>query len=98
MPAVVSAFRRTSLVVFACAIAATLVVDRAARSQAMPPDLVIVNANIYTVDPRFSTAQAVAIAGGKFIAVGKNDDIRRLAAASTKVLDVGGRTMVPGLA
>ena len=94
MPIVVSAFRRTSLIV----LLAIATIDRGVQSQAASPDLIIVNANIYTVDRAFSTAQAVAIAGGKFIAVGRNDEIRRLAASSTKVLDVGGRTIVPGLA
>jgi predicted amidohydrolase YtcJ len=89
---------RTLLIVLACLIAATFVVERVGHSQAAPPDLLIVNANVYTVDTAFSTAQAVAIAGGKFTAVGKNDDIRRMAAPSTKVLDAGGKTIIPGLA
>ena len=80
MPIVVSAFRRTSLIV----LLAIATIDRGVQSQAASPDLIIVNANIYTVDRAFSTAQAVAIAGGQFIAVGRNDEIRRLAASSTK--------------
>jgi len=93
-----SASRRTALIVHIFVIAANVVVDRAAHSQASPPDLIIVNARIYTVDRAFSTAQAVAIGGGKFTAVGTNDDIRRLAAGSTRVLDAGGKTIIPGLA
>jgi len=93
-----SASRRTALIVLIFVIAANVVVDRAAHSQASPPDLIIVNARIYTVDRAFSTAQAVAIAGGKFTAVGTNDDIRRLATGSTRVLDAGGKTIIPGLA
>jgi len=93
-----SASRRTALIVLIFVIAANVVVDRAAHSQASPPDLIIVNARIYKVDRAFSTAQAVAIGGGKFTAVGTNDDIRRLAAGSTRVLDAGGKTIIPGLA
>jgi len=93
-----SAFGRTALIVLTFVIAANVVVDHAAHSQASPPDLIIVNARIYTVDRAFSTAQAVAIAGGKFTAVGTNDDIRRLATGSTRVLDAGGKTIIPGLA
>src|SRR5580765_7483511 len=95
MSAVVSVFRRTCLIVLSFAIAVALV---AAHSQTTAPDLIIVNGNIYTVDPAFSTAQAVAIAAGQFIAVGRNEDIRRLATSSTKIVDVAGRTIVPGLA
>ncbi len=61
------------------------------------PETVIVNAKVYTVDASFSTAEAVAITGGRFSAVGKNDDIRRLAGPQTKVIDAGGRTIIPGL-
>src|SRR6476661_3181784 len=93
-----SAVGRTALIVLTFVIAANVVVDHAAHSQASPPDLIIVNARIYTVDRAFSTAQAVAIAGGKFTAVGTNDDIRRLATGSTRVLDAGGKTIIPGLA
>lgn len=61
------------------------------------PDMVIVNARIYTVDQAFSIAEAVAIHDGKFTAVGKTEDIRKLAGPTTRVIDAGGRTIVPGL-
>lgn len=62
-----------------------------------PPDLIIVNARVYTVDASFSTAEAVAVTAGSFSAVGTNDDIRKLAGVSTKVIDAGGNTIIPGL-
>lgn len=61
------------------------------------PDMVIVNARVYTVDAAFSTAEAVAITAGSFTAVGKNDEVRALAGPSTRVIDAGGRTIIPGL-
>ncbi len=60
-------------------------------------DVVLVNGKIVTVDKDFSLKQGVAIAGGKFVAVGTNDEVRRRAGASTKVIDLGGRTVLPGL-
>ena len=60
-------------------------------------DLVLKNGVIYTVDDAMSTAQAVAIAGGKFIAVGSNAEVERFVDAGTKVLDLGGKTVTPGL-
>src|SRR5215813_2121778 len=66
-------------------------------SQTKPPDLIIVNARIYTVDSNFSTAEAVAIADGKFTAVGTTAQVRKLGGPSTRILDAGGKTIVPGL-
>ena len=69
---------------------------------AQPPrptaDTVLINAHVITVDAQSSTAEAVAIAGGKFVAVGTNAAIRAVAGPSTKVIDVHGQTVVPGLA
>ncbi len=78
-------------------VAALLAVERAPQSQATAPDLVILNAKVYTVDRAFSTAEAVAIANGRFAAVGSTDVIRKLAGPSTKIMDVGGKTIIPGL-
>src|SRR5437879_6079528 len=64
--------------------------------QRTEPDLVLYNANILTVDAAQPRAQAVAIAGGRFFAVGSNDDVRRLAKASTRQVDIDGKTVVPG--
>src|SRR2546426_7656202 len=58
--------------------------------QRTEPDLVLYNANILTVDAAQPRAQAVAIAGGRFFAVGSNDDVRRLAKAGTRQVDIGG--------
>src|SRR5713226_4760846 len=55
--------------------------------QRTEPDLVLYNANIMTVDAAQPRAQAVAIAGGRFFAVGSNDDVRRLAKAGTRQMD-----------
>jgi predicted amidohydrolase YtcJ len=63
-----------------------------------PPDLILHNAKIVTVDPAFSYAQAVAIRGGRFMAVGANAAVRKLAGPATRVIDLRGRTVVPGLA
>ena len=60
------------------------------------PELVLFNANIITIDERHPRAQAVAIADGRFLAVGSNDKVRALANGSTKKVDLGGKTVVPG--
>ena len=62
-----------------------------------PPTLILHNARIYTVDARNSVAEAVAIAGDRITRVGKEAEILGLKAASTRVMDVRGATIVPGL-
>ncbi|MFN8565593.1 MAG: amidohydrolase family protein [Anaerolineae bacterium] len=63
----------------------------------VPPDLVLINGNIATVDDDFSFAQAIAIRGDTILAVGTNEEIQALAMDSTQVIDLGGKTVLPGL-
>ncbi len=60
-------------------------------------DTVYVNGNIYTVDEDFSKAQAIAIKGQYIIGVGSNEDVKRFVGESTKVIDLQGKTVIPGL-
>src|SRR5215471_358376 len=69
-----------------------------AQQPPQPPDTILLNGHVVTVDPRFSIVQAVAIRGGRFVAVGSDTDIRKLAGSSTRVIDVHGQTVIPGLA
>jgi predicted amidohydrolase YtcJ len=59
-------------------------------------DIIVVNANVCTVDPKRPRAQAFAIRGGRFIAVGSTVDIRALAGKETQVFDAQRMTIVPG--
>lgn len=59
-------------------------------------DLIVTNANIYTVDDSFSKASSVAIKDGKFVAVGETEEISKKYTAQ-KQLDAEGKTIVPGL-
>ena len=59
-------------------------------------NLILVNANVMTMDPARSGAEAVAISGGRIAAVGTGSEIRRLASRHTKVTDCQGRTLLPG--
>ncbi len=61
------------------------------------PDRIYYNGKIITVDKNFTIAQAVAIRGDKFLAVGKNEDILKMTGANTKKIDLEGRTVIPGL-
>jgi predicted amidohydrolase YtcJ len=61
------------------------------------PDLVLLHGKILTVDAKDSIVDAVAISGGKIIAVGSNADIQQRIAKGTRVIDLHGRTATPGL-
>jgi predicted amidohydrolase YtcJ len=69
----------------------------AAPALAQPADLILRNGRIVTVDAQFRTAQAVAIRGGRFVAVGDDAAAAALSGPSTQTVDLGGRTVVPGL-
>lgn len=68
----------------------------AAISEAGEQDLIVRNANVYTVDARMPRAEAFAIRGGRFIAVGTNAEIGALASKGAQVFDAQGMTIVPG--
>jgi predicted amidohydrolase YtcJ len=69
----------------------------AAAQGAGTADTILINGKIATVDDRFTMAQALAIKDRRVIATGSNDAVRKHAGSSTKVIDLKGRTVVPGL-
>jgi predicted amidohydrolase YtcJ len=60
-------------------------------------DTVLLNGKIVTLNAAAPTAEALAVRDGKIIAVGRSADIRALGGAGTRVIDLAGRTVVPGL-
>src|SRR5215831_19005485 len=80
-------------------IAALTVVAAATPAQAQAPaaDMILVNGKVITLDDASSIVQAVAIRDGKILALGTNADIRQRADARTTIIELGGRTVVPGL-
>jgi predicted amidohydrolase YtcJ len=68
-----------------------------ASLRANPADLLLVNGRIVTLDGTSSIAEALAIEAGRIIATGSADQMRKLAGAATKIIDLGGRTVIPGL-
>jgi predicted amidohydrolase YtcJ len=61
-----------------------------------PPDLVLTNGAVYTVDAAERWAQAVAVGGGRIVSVGTDADVRDLIGAGTQVIDLRGRMVLPG--
>jgi predicted amidohydrolase YtcJ len=59
-------------------------------------DLIVTNANVWTVDSKLPRAQAVAIIGERIVAVGSQADVQGWRGASTRVIDAGGMLVLPG--
>jgi predicted amidohydrolase YtcJ len=66
-----------------------------AQETAMTPDIIFVNGDIYTQGTP-ARARALAVREGRVVAVGGNDEIRKLKGAQTKVVDLGGHFVMPG--
>ncbi len=79
-----------TLLVFACGLFA-------AAAGAQTADTVLVNGKIVTVDARSSTQEAIAIRDGRILSLGSSAAVRRLVGARTRVVDLQGRTVIPGL-
>ena len=60
-------------------------------------DLILTNGKVFTVDHNNTITQAVAIKNGLIQAVGKNEEIDQLTGEATKVLDLSGRAVTPGM-
>ena len=69
----------------------------APRVWAQTADTILLNGKVLTVDPQFSIQEAIAIRDGKILAVGKTADVRKLRGPQTRVIDLQGRTVIPGL-
>jgi predicted amidohydrolase YtcJ len=86
--------RRVCVLAFAVVLA-ILAAPFAARAQS--PDTILVNGKVVTVDDRFTVAQALAVKGGRIAKVGTTAEIEALKGPSTRAIDLGGRTVIPGL-
>jgi len=85
-----------SLGKFSAAIFICLVTNNLPAQSKPVADLIITNAKIWTVDKAHPTAQAVAVLGDRIIAVGSNADVDVLRGHDTKVINAGGKLVLPG--
>src|SRR5436305_8599665 len=69
----------------------------ASPALAQPADLVLRGGNVITVDSGWHVAQAVAVRGGRFVAIGDDATVARYIGANTQVVELAGKTVVPGL-
>jgi len=69
----------------------------AQQAELSSPDLVLINGKVLTMDDRSSVVEALAVLDGKILAAGSNASIKSIAGTRTRVLDLAGKTVVPGL-
>ena len=74
-----------------------ILVSCIAMARAQQPSLIVYNANIITLDDNNPTASAVAMAGGRIVAVGSNEEVLKAKTSTTKLIDAKGKTLIPGL-
>jgi predicted amidohydrolase YtcJ len=83
------------------ALAVVLAAGAAASAQILPrapaPDLVLINGKVITVDRSFSVHEAVAIIGDRIMTVGNNHQMKTMAGPATRIVDLKGNTVIPGL-
>jgi len=60
-------------------------------------DLAVINGKVFTANAKMPFAQSIAVKGGKILAVGTSAEVKKLIGPSTKVLDVKGKLVIPGL-
>lgn len=62
-----------------------------------PPKVIFVNANVHTMNPAQPMAEAIGVSGDKIVAVGRRDEVLGKRQQETQIVDLGGRTVLPGL-
>ena len=65
--------------------------------EAFRADMVLLNGKVVTVDPEFSVTEAVAVREGRIVAVGSSAEVGEMAGKETEVIDLRGKTVLPGL-
>jgi predicted amidohydrolase YtcJ len=76
---------------------ALLLSSLASLAAEAPADLIVVNGKVITMDAKSTRASAVAIKDGKFIAVGSDAEVRKLAGPQTRTIDARQHSVLPGL-
>ena len=79
-----------------CKLAVVLLLFACSNEQKITADLVINNANIYTVNPDQPQAEAIAVKDGKILFVGSNDDVKKYTGDQTELIDAKGQFVMPG--
>jgi len=87
---------RLRSVLLTAALILTSVIFTGSAEMSFIPDLIIVNANIRTMDRNRPSAEALAVYQNRIVALGSSSEIRKLADSHTRVIDAKGQLVLPG--
>ncbi len=79
-----------------CVVFLSAVFSLSAFGQQVTVDLILLNGKVFTVDSAKPSAEAIAIRGERIVAVGTNDEIKKLAGAKTRLIDLQNRAVTAG--
>lgn len=98
-PACMRKFSTRSTFLFAAIFSAAQHANAQASTRAATPpaDLIVTNARVYTADDAHPLAEAFGVRAGRVVFVGSAREAQALKGAATKVVDAGGRTVIPGM-
>src|SRR6478735_7601142 len=90
--------KRHSWLLFPLFVALFVRIEIVAEAQAdKAADTIYHNAKVLTLDDNFTIASAIAVKGDRVLAVGANAEVLKLKGPATKVVDLGGKSVLPGL-
>ena len=81
----------------AAVLAAPLALSAQSTASQAPADLIVTNARVYTADDARPLVEAFAVRDGRIAFVGSQREAAALRGANTRVVDAGGRTVIPGM-
>ena len=84
------------IAVTCAAVLLTTFVSTVVNAQTLTADMVIINANVRTIDLKRPTANSIAVLGDKIIAVGSDADTKPLIGTKTRIIDAKGKLIIPG--
>ncbi len=87
---------KTKLALFVYLFLVLPIMDLHISAKTFAPDIIIVNATVRTMDPTRPTAEAIAILGNRIVAVGSDEELRKLAGQNTRIIDGRKRLVLPG--
>jgi predicted amidohydrolase YtcJ len=93
----INSWPRWGLVLALCALSLRVHAENAGARAEKPADLVLKNGVVYTVNDREPWAQAVAVTGAKIAFVGSNAQVEAFAGPNTRVIDLQGKMLLPGI-
>ena len=88
---------RLTITALLCAAAVPLCAQAGARTAPPRAELIVTNARIYTADDAHPLAEAMAVSAGKVQFVGSTVEAMALRGPATRLIDAGGRTIIPGM-